>query len=561
MTDGLYGLALKKYNRGIMELFDKMKKLDLNEKWIKWIAVIVFTVITIVTSWNSDDAYHAFIMAKNLVEGNGLVYNVGYRVTASTCPLYTLLTALIYVLLGADHMYFAGIIGGVVFSFLAVYILVFKMCKTKMDAVMAVTILLVCYCFMTYTTAGLENSLLFFLAALFLKLYLNKDEFSLRELLGLALIFALMATTRVDSVLIFIPAICIGYLFDSKIGFLKKIGIGVCGLLPFIIWELFSLFYYGFFFPNTMYIKLNTGFPESDYLTRGFDFLYRSFLTDSVLLIVPIVFFCISTAFRNRKLISVSAGCLLYIVYVVYIGGDFMVGRHLTLPFFVSFMGIIAALNSENEKVQKNRFPLFLLSAFLLAEVISVVFVRPVARESFYEQIWDLSVTGVADEKRYYHNVSGFVPYVFSSKPEGGDFLKYYYSWSDVRKYSEMRENKIAGNIEDYLPGIKNYNIQEDGTLYMTDIFGLMDPLLSHLPAVREENWRIGHMKREIPEGYAESVAAGKNLIVNESLHEYYDKILLIITGDLWDKERLSTIVKMNLGEYDYLIEEYLNAK
>ena len=38
------------------------------EKKVRWIITIVFMIITLLISWNSDDAYHAYIMAKNFAE-------------------------------------------------------------------------------------------------------------------------------------------------------------------------------------------------------------------------------------------------------------------------------------------------------------------------------------------------------------------------------------------------------------------------------------------------------------------------------------------------------------
>ena len=104
------------------------------------------------------------------------------------------------------------------------------------------------------------------------------------------------------------------------------------------------------------------------------------------------------------------------------------------------------------------------------------------------------------------------------------------------------------------MPGISIYY---NSDMYLNDQYALGDPFLSKLPAIRQENWRIGHMQREVPEGYKETVQTGVNVIVNKDLREYYDKILLITRGELWDKERIETILNMNLGKYDYLIENY----
>ncbi len=45
---------------------------------------------------------------------------------------------------------------------------------------------------------------------------------------------------------------------------------------------------------------------------------------------------------------------------------------------------------------------------------------------------------------------------------------------------------------------------------------------------------------------------------MDPALAQYYDKLRLIISGDLWSWERLEEIVRFNLGEYDYLRDEYV---
>ena len=49
----------------------------------KFFALLIFIAVITLLAWQSDDSYHAYIMAKNLVDGNGFVYNIGQRSTAS----------------------------------------------------------------------------------------------------------------------------------------------------------------------------------------------------------------------------------------------------------------------------------------------------------------------------------------------------------------------------------------------------------------------------------------------------------------------------------------------
>ncbi|MDO4189242.1 MAG: hypothetical protein Q4D29_09655, partial [Lachnospiraceae bacterium] len=107
------------------------------------------------------------------------------------------------------------------------------------------------------------------------------------------------------------------------------------------------------------------------------------------------------------------------------------------------------------------------------------------------------------------------------------------------------------------VPGITKYDHND---MYLNDLYALGDPFLSKLPAVKEPGWRIGHMHREAPEGYVESVMFSENQIRNEAASEYYDVIKLITHGDLFDQNRIKAIIDINTGKYDYLIDEYAST-
>ena len=92
-----------------MNFIQKISK----EKCVLWTTILFVVVITLF-AWQSDDAYHAYVMAKHLVEGNGFVYNIGERATASTCPLFTLVIALGYFVF--RNMYLVSLLICILFS-------------------------------------------------------------------------------------------------------------------------------------------------------------------------------------------------------------------------------------------------------------------------------------------------------------------------------------------------------------------------------------------------------------------------------------------------------------
>ena len=81
---------------------------------------------------------------------------------------------------------------------------------------------------------------------------------------------------------------------------------------------------------------------------------------------------------------------------------------------------------------------------------------------------------------------------------------------------------------------------------------------MSRLPAIHQDSWRVGHLRRVCPEGYRESVYENENQIEDEDLHLFYDKVWLITRGDIWSLERIKAAFDMMLGKYDGLVEGYV---
>ena len=178
------------------------------------LSLCVFSALVLLLGWQSDDSFHGYVMVKHLLEGNGFVYNIGERVCATTGPLYTLSCALPCAVTG--EIFFTTIVLDVIYSTLAYYIFAYKICSTREQVLTGFFAFTGSKAFMTYTTSGLENSLLFLFMGLFVWQYMKRDYFDGRQLLLLALTFSGLALTRMDNVLFFIPAIVYVYLFKRE---------------------------------------------------------------------------------------------------------------------------------------------------------------------------------------------------------------------------------------------------------------------------------------------------------------------------------------------------------
>ncbi len=522
----------------------------MNNELSKWrlFTCIGFFLVVVALAWQSDDAYHGYVMSRHLAEGHGLVYNIGERATASTCPLFTLIIAVFYFV--TREMYFTSLFVCTLFSMLAYYILAYKICRAREQVFIGFFALCGSQAFISYTTSGLENSLLFFLSALFLYVLKGREKYDAKALLKLALIVSLLAMARMDSVLIFVPVIVWVYLFRrDNVPFIKAVGIGLLGLLPFILWEIFATLYFGFPFPNPAYVKLGTDIASAEYLKRGIIYTLCTGLNDIVVVVIPAIAVILGIYAGKIKYSLVSAGVFLYGLYVIRIGGDFMMGRHFTNIFFVSVCLVFIMINDtelDAKKIPRMR------RTFYITISVSVIFASTFGRTDGSQYLSGHKYSShISDEREYYYGTTGLYNNIVSLIKTGD--LCVQYTWNNEAP-DDLRDRGFKGGILENAAGILVYYNPD---LYLNDTYALGDPFLSKLPAEYDENWRVGHLRRAVPEGYQESIRSGENLIEDEDLHEYYDKIRLLTRADLFAKDRMKTVLDMNLGKYRYLIDNY----
>lgn len=514
----------------------------------KFFAILIFIAVITLLAWQSDDSYHAYIMAKNLVDGNGFVYNVGQRSTASSCPLYTLVIAAGYFVI--RDMFFVSLLINIVFSTLAFRILIKDFCKTRNQIIFCLFVTLGSVSFVSYTTSGLENSMLFFLGACFMKLYLSNERYSGKNLIGIAILISLIAMTRMDAVLMFAPMAVYAYLAKRDTSFPKAVGLGILGLLPFVLWEVFVTFYYGFPFPNTAYVKLGTNIPLSDYLVRGIRYYRDTAIKDPLVILIPAFAFIASVIVKKAQYLTCMAGSLLYGLYLLYIGGDFMMGRHFTVMFLI---GLICYIDIKNREFSDRGRGASFHRCFVGVVIAALIYGSTsgiIADQFLYGGTFG---SPISDERAGYFKTTSLFNNLYSLIRTGELCIRD--TWNE-KGVIELRENGFEGGIIESVPGITKYY---NNDIYLNDLYALGDPYLAHLPAVIEEGWRIGHMWREAPRGYAEMVRYGQgaDAIENEDVRQYFEVIDMITREELFDSDRIKAVIDLNLGRYDYLIDNY----
>ncbi|TGK05652.1 hypothetical protein EHQ53_18070 [Leptospira langatensis] len=503
-------------------------------KYLFPIVGLGFAYVIFVNSWVCDDAYITFRTVDNFLNGYGLRWNVQERVQGYTHPLW---------LFGVSFLSFFKIpvyYSSLILSWICVASLAILLMKRMREKVSSIYetywilfLLLSSRCFIDYSSSGLENPLSFLLVLLMLQTGLNlQKDFRFRSFFLFSVLASFTYLNRQDAILFAVPFF--GSFFFSKIkkpvAFVKTLGIATLGFLPAILWSLFSLLYYGYAFPNTAYAKLNTGISTDILWLYGISYLQNSFRWDlfsSLFILLAVAILPFLYWKKRTGHLCISLGILLYLLYVCSIGGDFMAGRFIALPFVISVF-----LISDLFSPFLPRLALVFFVAFSVLNQNSLLYVGK-------DYLRVRNDGEIQDEKgTYFRSTNILRSFSVPDFPAHG--------WASAGK--EFKKKEVKKDVACATLNIGFYGYFAGPERRIVDVFALTDPLLSKLPTV--SNWRIGHFARNIPEGYMQSVSNGENLLEDPYLKVYYAKLkLLTESADLFSKERLAEILRENLGE------------
>ena len=315
----------------------KTKNLNyLKENQIQLITRILgtfaFIYIILLTSWISDDAQITFRTILNFVSGLGITFNYGERVQAFTHPLWFFVLSSVIAI--TRELYVTTQIVSIIISLVAIIVfskMELTLGKKNLLLVSPLFYLIFSWAFCDYLTSGLENPLSYLLISLLLYFlfHANLEKYVAR----IYIILSLIVLNRYDLGLIFLPlALVLMYTYVNKKNFLNKLWGGVLILL---IWVTFSIIYFGTPFPNTFFAKLNADYPLIEVYNRGVNY-YKSLLLDLNSIIILILGFLSLILYRDRFTVSLLVGKLMYLYYILHVGGDFMLGRFFSVIIFIS---------------------------------------------------------------------------------------------------------------------------------------------------------------------------------------------------------------------------------
>ena len=505
------------------------------ETLLLFILAGLFFTLLIRTAWVCDDAYITFRVVNNLWHGYGLRWNVDGRVQAYTNPLWMLVMAACYGL--TREVYYTSLIVSIVLSLGVAWLVASRLALTLEHAIFALWALILSKAFLDYSTAGLENPLQHLLLALFAAQYFAAGRGG-RQLRLLALLVGLSAVNRLDSLLLLLPALLAAAASSPWRRVARSFAIGFA---PLVVWLGFASFYYGFPFPNTAYAKLNTGIPQAELMQQGLHYLFNSLSIDPLTLLIVLLALLLPLLRGPAQALPLAAGVLLYVLYVVRIGGDFMAGRFLAAPLLASV--IVLA------RVPLPFAPLPFTLAFLTLGAVALSSPVPnLATTAFFfadrsERRTLLDERGITDERAIYYRYTGLLT-AQRSQPMPNHHRAVQGRWLRATGQTLFQHGQIG--ILGYYAGPEVHILEPNA---------LADAFLARLPA--RPGWRIGHFAREIPAGYEVSLRKGVNRLADPRLRAFYRQIALVTRAELLDSQRLAAIWSLNFGADRHAADDY----
>ena len=285
--------------------------------------------------WLSDDAMVSMRYARNLVEGTGLVYNPGEKVEGYTNFLWTLYMAFVHLFpIPESKISLVILLTSVALAAATVPVIV-RLVRVLGGGTLATAATLAAYVLsgpaMYWGTDGLETVLLTFVFLVATYRVLQEGAVN-KASLPTYLLIATISLVRADAIVL--SALLYGVsLFLNKKTKVVLLYSAISLLLP-IGHEVFRLYYYGEALPNTAYLR--TANWDNKYVA-GLNYV----LSFAKHYAIPIALAAVGAIrSRHRSQYALLTAVFLYMVYVVYAGGDHFLNFRFLIPVLPLLMAL-----------------------------------------------------------------------------------------------------------------------------------------------------------------------------------------------------------------------------
>jgi arabinofuranosyltransferase len=499
-------------------------------------------------AWISDDALITLRTALNATHGWGSGFNATEAVQGYTHPLWFV----VWVGVGAisNQWIFGILVVSLVLVAVAVALVAWRT-VTVNRLLAAFAFLLFSNAFMEYATSGLENALAYCtVGALFAMCLVTRGGRLTRgawpAVLGAT--SAAVILTRYDLALLILPVLAlVAWQWRDNV---RALLVALAGLIvPISLWMAWSYATYATVTPNTFAAKTNVDIPRIELIVQGLRYLWVSVVHDPFTLLGLVVGMAIALAIGDRVARAWAFGICVYLAYLVWIGGDFMAGRFLSVPLYVAvflFATVRFPQSAEQSSVQaeheeRRRNSIVLLCVVVVLLVSSFAGPTPVAIANPQGDRWDFRASssfGIADERgiyvRFGHGLSGLSDaYRATSAAALAATTDSYPSLQQINESARHwptapRRLVRPDKVEVLCGGLGGAGLTLGPTSHLIDSCALTDRFLSALPYAPSSptEWRVGHFPRPIPAGYVEAVtSADPSLVVDPALRDQLEQL------------------------------------
>ncbi|WP_410647392.1 hypothetical protein [Amycolatopsis sp. cmx-4-54] len=349
--------------------------------------------------WMSDDGLIVLRTVRQILAGNGPVFNVGERVETNTSPLWTVILSVFGLIPGAP-LEWVSVITGLVFSVAGLF---FGLDGARrlyqplaFHGLAPAGALVVCALppFRDFATSGLETGLItLWLGGTWWLLVRRTSTMDELRTWPVALVAGLGPLVRPDLAL-FSGVALVALLVLARPGRRRVMGLMALAVALPLAYQVFRMGYYGLLTPNTALVKEAS---EANW-ARGWaylaDLVQPYWLWLPLLLLAAAVITISSTVDRTFVVLSAVpvAGSVLLALYVIRVGGDFMHGRMLLPALFCLLLPVLA--------LPVTRVTVSILVAVGIWAFVSAASLRPAYSAS-------PRAVGVTDERSFWSRSTG----------------------------------------------------------------------------------------------------------------------------------------------------------
>lgn len=528
------------------------------------VAALIVTVLAVLAgarlAWVSDDAIITLRTALNAAHGWGWGFNTTEAVQGYTHPLWFL----IWLGLGSvvGNWLLVIMLVGLVFTGVAVW-LVFRRGTSGPRIVLIGGLLLLSTAFVEYATSGLENPLGYLLFALMLTVLWRSppapaggSSGGIAGPVALGLLTAAAFLTRMDYLLLLAPMALL-WAWRNRRRPRDLAVAAIAAVVPVLAWFAWAYATYGYLLPATFEAKTNIVGTPAEHISAGLTYLQVSLTTDPATALILGAGLVAAIGWGTALMRAVMLGILAYLGYVVWIGGDFMVGRFLAVPTFltaamlvtlpVSFARLarLTGVSARARWAGAGGIVAAVAAAGVLLGQPSAALAAPM------EPRWSHREVSVTDERALWGGeVRGNLTRYLRDRTSGtavevpefaglsfatvvlslAQMERIATDWPDAPATPELPTEVTAG-----CGGLGVLALASGPEHHWIDQCALTDRFLATLPGRKVPIvGQAGHYVREVPAGYPEAISAG-------DAQRVADPRLATQLADVWERIRSQT--------------------